>query len=306
MKRIIFLLALVFLFTGYSKQAVAQYYFYNDSYYDSPLLFELGGSLGPINCLTDIGGRKGVGEKFVKDLNIGKTHIQGGLYLTAMYKYSIGLRLEAMFGVIGATDAVLKDVPKEDIAYNRYLRNLSFKTNISEFSLITEIHPLFLFIDWTERDEDPPRMSPYLLAGVGYFSYNPQTSYNGRWVDLHPLKTEGQGFVADRPEYKLKQVNFPVGLGVKYELSDMVNLRGEFVYRFLGTDYLDDVSTTYFNPAEYANSGLSSSDQLLSYQLSDRRLVKTSSTKRGSPSQNDAYFTINIKLGFYIGRERIR
>lgn len=311
MKRTFFLLGFVFLLIGYSKKATAQYYFYNDSYYDSPLLFELGGSLGPINCLTDLGGKKGIGKKFLKDLNIGKTHMQGGLYFTAMYKYAIGFRLEAMFGKISADDAVLKNVDAKDIAHNRYNRNLSFRSSISEFSLTTEIHPLFILIDWTERDEDPPRMSPYLLAGVGYFSFNPQTQYNGRWVDLQPLKTEGQGFVQDRKEYKLKQLNFPIGVGVKYELSDMLNLRGEVVYRILNTDYLDDCSTTYFDPLAYQNSGLSSADQALSYQLSNRQIVNitgdgSSRGKRGSPSQKDGYFTINLKLGFYIGRERIR
>ncbi|MBS1743445.1 MAG: hypothetical protein JST81_10445 [Bacteroidetes bacterium] len=306
MKRIFILSGLVLLLSGLTKQASAQYYFYNDTYYDSPLLFELGGSVGAINCLTDLGGKKGIGKKFIKDLNIGKTHMNAGLYLSAMYKYAVGLRLEAMFGKVSADDAVLKSVSEKDIARNRYNRNLSFRSSITEYSLMAEIHPLFIFIDWTERDEDPPRLSPYLLAGIGYYSFNPQTQLNGRWVDLQPLKTEGQGFVADRPDYKLKQLNFPLGLGIKYELSDIVNLRGEFVYRILQTDYLDDVSTTYFDPALYTNSGLSSADQLLSYQLSDRRLVKDVSTKRGSPSQKDGYFSFNLKLGFYIGRERIR
>lgn len=308
MKRIIFLLSLVLILTGYSKQAVAQYYFYNDTYYDSPVLFELGGSVGIMNCLTDLGGKKGIGKKFIKDLNLGKTNFAGGVYLNMMYKYMVGLRLEATFGKVSANDNVLKSVDTKDIAHARFNRNLSFRSSISEFSLMAEVHPLFILIDWTARDEDPPRYSPYLLAGVGYYSFNPQTQYNGRWVDLQPLKTEGQGFVADRPEYKLHQLNFPIGLGIKYELSDLLNLRGEFVYRILTTDYLDDVSTTYFDPQEYANSGLSPENQLLSFKLADRQLVDVAGpgSKRGSPSQKDGYFTFNLKLGFFIGRERIR
>lgn len=308
MKRIIFIFSLVIILTGYSKQAVAQYYFYNDTYYDSPVLFELGGSVGMINCLTDLGGKKGIGKKFIKDLNMGKTHLQGGLYVNAMIKYAVGIRLEAMFGKISADDNVLKDVDVKDIARARYNRNLNFRSSISEFSLMAELHPLFIFIDWTARDEDPPRISPYLLGGVGYYSFNPQTRLNGNWVDLQPLKTEGQGFVTDRPEYKLKQLNFPVGLGLKYELSDVLNLRGEFLYRILSTDYLDDVSTTYFDPAAYANSGLSASDQALSYRLANRQInnITGPGGKRGSPAQKDGYFTFSLKLGLYIGRERIR
>ncbi len=47
----------------------AQYYYYNDKYYGSDLVFEVGGSVGIMNSLTDIGGKKGIGKKFVKDLN---------------------------------------------------------------------------------------------------------------------------------------------------------------------------------------------------------------------------------------------
>ena len=312
MKKIIFVLSLVIIFTGFSKNAAAQYYFYNDTYYDSPLLFEIGGSAGVMNCLTDLGGKKGIGKKFIKDLNMGKTEFQGGLYFMAMYKYSVGLRLEGTFGKVSADDAILKDVDVKDIARARYNRNVSFRSTISEFSLVAELHPLFLLIDYTERDQDPPRYSPYLLGGVGYYSFNPQAKLANRWVDLQPLSTEGQGFVEypDRPVYKLKQINFPLGAGIKYELSDVLNVRGEFVYRVLGTDYLDDVSTTYVDPVAYANpaNGFSVQKQADAFKLSDRQLNKVTGPggKRGSPAQKDAFFTFSIKLGLAIGRERIR
>jgi opacity protein-like surface antigen len=312
MKRIIFVFSLVLLFTGYAKQAAAQYYFYNDSYYDSPILFEIGGSAGAMNCLTDLGGKRGIGKKFIKDLNTGKTEFSGGLYVTAMYKYAIGLRLEGTFGKVSADDNVLKNVDVKDIARARYNRNLSFRSSISEFSLMAELHPLFILIDWSERDEDPPRYSPYLLGGVGYYSFNPQTKLGNKWVDLQPLHTEGQGFVEypDRLDYKLKQMNFPVGLGIKYDLSDAVNVKGEFVYRVLRTDYLDDVSTTYIDPAAFANpaNGMAATTQATAFKLSDRQLNKVTGPggKRGSPAQKDAYFTFNLKLGLTIGRERIR
>lgn len=312
MKRIYFVLSLVVMLAGYTKQADAQYYFYNDSYYDSPLLFEIGGSVGAMNCLTDLGGKKGIGKKFVKDLNLGKTSFAGGLFFSAMYKYALAVRLEGTFGKLSADDAVLKDVDVKDIARQRYNRNVNFRTNITEISLVTELHPLFIFIDWTERDEDPPRLSPYLLGGIGYFSFNPQGKLGNNWYDLQPLHTEGQGFVEypDRPNYKLKQLNYPVGLGIKYELSDVLNLRGEFVYRILNTDYLDDVSTRYIDPVAYTNpaNGMSSTNQALALQLSDRQITKVTGPggKRGSPAQKDAYFSFNLKLSLFIGRERIR
>ncbi len=88
-------LLVMLLFAG--NRSVAQYYFYNDSYYDTPLMFEVGGTIGAMNSLTDIGGKKGIGGKFVKDLNLGNTEFAGGFYVAAMYQYAYGLRLEVNF-----------------------------------------------------------------------------------------------------------------------------------------------------------------------------------------------------------------
>lgn len=61
MKKLPFLLVLIFAF-GSAQKASAQYYFYDDKYYDAPLIFEVGGSIGIMNCLTDVGGNKGIGK----------------------------------------------------------------------------------------------------------------------------------------------------------------------------------------------------------------------------------------------------
>lgn len=307
MKRLTFLLSLTLLLTGLTKNASAQYYFYNDSYYDSPILFEVGGSLNVMNSLTDIGGKKGIGKKFIKDLNLGNTAVGGGAYFSAIYKNAVAIRLEAAFGKVSADDAVLDGVT--DIAKERFNRNLNFRSNITELSIATEIHPLFIFINWEVRDQDPPRYSPYILAGIGYYSFNPQAKIEERWVDLQPLSTEGQGFAEfpDRPVYKLKQMNVPIGIGIKYELNPLLNIRGEFVYRKLFTDYLDDVSTNYIDPSIYQNyfSGVRLDNALL---LNDRQITKRAGLngKRGNPENKDAYFSFNLKIGLVIGREKIR
>jgi len=110
MKRLTLVLSLLILFSGLSKKAGAQYYFYNDSYYDNPLMFEVGASAGFMNCLTDLGGKKGIGKKFIKDLNFGKNNFAGGVYFSVMYKYAFAARLEATFGKVSADDAVLENV----------------------------------------------------------------------------------------------------------------------------------------------------------------------------------------------------
>ncbi len=309
MKKIISLLSLCILLSVYSNNATAQYYFYNDDYYDSPILFEVGASLGAMNSLTDIGGNKGVGKRFVKDLNMGKTSICGGIFVSAIYKNAVALRLEGTFGKISGDDKVLEKVDPADIAKTRYNRNVNFRSKITEFSLTAELHPLYIFINYEDRESGPPRMSPYLLGGVGFFTFNPQAEYKGKYIDLQPLSTEGQGFAEypDKKVYKLQQMNFPLGLGIKYELSDLVNLRGEYVYRVTNTDYLDDVSTTYVDPKVYDTyfTGVKLANAIA---LSDRQISKATGPggKRGSPKQKDAYFSFNLKLSLVLGRQKIR
>lgn len=287
----------------------AQYYFYDNNYYDNPVVYELGGSVGIMNCLTDLGGKKGIGKKFIKDLNFGNTQLAGSVYLSAIYRNAIALRVEGTFGQVKAYDSVLKSVKTS--TFGRYERNLSFRSNITEFMGVVEVHPLML----RKYDENTeiPRLSPYVLGGVGFFSFNPQAKLQNKWVDLQPLSTEGQGFAEypNRKPYSLKQVNIPVGAGVKYELTPMLNIRAELVYRILSTDYLDDVSTSYIDPTLYSNyfTGTRLTNALL---LNDRQYeidpthITTEGDQRGNSKKNDAYFTFNIKVGLVFGREKIR
>ncbi len=312
MKRLKLIFSFVFVLSLASFKADAQYYFYNDEYYDNDVTFEVGASLNAMNCLTDLGGKKGIGKRFLKDLNTGKTHVAGGVFFSAMYRNAIGVRVEGTFGKLSADDNVLSGIT--DIAKERYNRNLNFRTTLTEGSVLAEIHPLFIINNYAESDAYPPRLSPYLLAGVGYFSYNPQGQVPGtnNWVDLQPLSTEGQGFpeYPDRKPYKLQQINIPVGLGFKYEVNPLFNLRLEGIYRILNTDYLDDVSTTYVTPASFL-SNFTPTKAALAQMMSDKQIIKRPNTiggkgKRGSPAEKDAYFSLNLKISFVLGRQKIK
>jgi len=48
----------------FSQPLKAQYYFYNDKYYDNAVVLEIGGTFGVMNSLTDLGGKKGIGKKW--------------------------------------------------------------------------------------------------------------------------------------------------------------------------------------------------------------------------------------------------
>lgn len=282
----------------------SQYYYYTDKYYDHALTFELGSGLGAMNSLTDLGGNRGNGKPFIKDLNIKNTHFSYGFYAAATYKYAIALRIEAAFGKVSGYDSIMKS--KRHTAPGRYERNLSFESRIADFQLALEIHPLFFKL---YEENKSPYLSPYLIAGIGLFHFNPMTEINGIKYYLQPLRTEGQGFeeYKNRKPYKLTQVNFPIGIGLRYEASPLVNIRFEIVHRILQTDYLDDVSTNYINP-DLFNNYLLPAHAALAQQLYARRqeIIIDKPVKigeqRGNPKKNDAYFTMQLKMGVNIGR----
>jgi hypothetical protein len=293
----------------FSQPLKAQkYYYYNNKYYDNPVVFEIGATVGIMNSLTDLGGKRGVGKKFIKDLRIKTIRPSYGVYLMAMYNNAIGVRLEGTFGQVVGYDSILKNVAVS--TYGRYERNLSFKSKISEFQLGVEVHPLF-FKDY--EDEEPPPISPYVVVGASVYSFDPQAKLNGQWYSLQPLHTEGQGFVEypDRKSYQLTQLNFIAGLGVKYEINSFLNARFEFVHRFLTTDYLDDASNMdYIDPTLFY-SYLTPNQAAIAQQLYNRTnelnpsdLTFFENIQRGNPKDKDSYFTFQLKLGIMLGRQR--
>ncbi|HEY6062245.1 MAG TPA: hypothetical protein VIV35_01480 [Chitinophagaceae bacterium] len=292
----------------FSQPLKAQYYYYNNKYYDNPVVFEVGGSFGVMNSLTDLGGKKGIGKKFIKDLRWKTAKPSYGVYLMAMYQNVIGVRLEGTFGQVTGFDSILKKVAPS--TNGRYERNLSFKSRISEFQLAVEVHPLY-FKDYD--DKEPPRLSPYGVIGASVYSFDPQAKLNGQWYSLQPLHLEGQGFAEypDRKVYQLTQLNIVGGLGLKYEINSSFNARLEFIHRILFTDYLDDVSKIdYVDPSLFYNY-LPANQAAIAQQLYNRtnelnpsEITYPNNTQRGDPKNNDSYFTIQLKVGFMLGRQR--
>ncbi len=275
--------------------------FFDEDYIITDVVMEAGASIGSMGCLTDLGGNEGIGKKFLKDFNMGNSQLATGIYFGALYKKMGGLRLEATFGKVSGSDDVLSDVLSTDIAKARYNRGLNFRSKITEFSLLAEVHPLFIIFDWENSDVAPPRFSPYLLGGIGYFSFNPQAELNGKYIDLQPLRTEGQGFkeYPDRLPYKLSQFNIPFGGGVRFDISPLIYVKGELVYRKLNTDYLDDVSSSYIDPSVYESyfSGTKLQNAIILNNRERNEQVSGVDGKRGSAAENDSYFSFNLKLG---------
>lgn len=268
---------------------------------ESASYFEAGVTVGPSNFLGDLGGNMGRGTTFLKDNNIQMTKLTIGGYLSYHPSELIGFRAALNFGSLEGDDAIIKS--KGGLEEARKIRNSNFRSKFSEALFLAEIYPT-VFIEGDPGDTYR-KFRPYAVAGIGWFKYNPEgyDPLTGTWVALKPLHTEGQGFAEhpDRKEYKLSQMNLPLGIGVKYFLSEKVSLSFEIIHRKTFTDYIDDVSTNYVDPALFYNYL-----PLEEAQLAERMANKTAGRfdagdKRGTPTNNDAYYSAGFKLGVRLG-----
>lgn len=272
-------------------------------YGESTSFFEAGITIGPSNFLGDLGGNMGKGTTFLKDNNIQMTKLMFGGYLTYQPNEWLGFRLAANFGSIEGDDAIIK--PKGGLEEARYRRNSNFRSKIQEVFLVAELYPT-VFFEYEPNDVFR-KFRPYAVIGVGAFHFNPQGTdpQTGNWVNLKPLRTEGQGFAEfpDRKEYKLTQINVPMGVGIKYFANETFSVALEVIHRKTFTDYIDDVSTSYIDPALFYNYMPLQQAQLAERMANKSNLVAGNAAfvagqKRGTPSNNDAYYSIGVKLGF--------
>jgi hypothetical protein len=278
--------------------------------------FELGFTYGPSNFLGDLGGNAGKGAGFLKDLTPSLTHFMTGFHAGYCPHEYIHFRFSANVGKVEGADSLIKGVGGYEEA--RKTRDQHFRSNIREAFFAAEIYPTAFL--WEDDPEDlTHKIRPYAVLGVGVFHFNPQAQYvhpdgSRTWVDLKPLRTEGQGMsqYPDRKEYKLTQLNIPYGVGIQYFLNDNIALSFEIINRKTFTDYIDDVSTRYIsNDDFYAYFGEGTEQAKMAIQMANKTAFANGGiyrtgygigSKRGTPANNDAYFASALKISIRLGR----
>jgi len=267
---------------------------------------EAGISIGPSNFLGDLGGNIGKGTTFLKDNNFSMTKIMVGAHLTLYPRDFYGIRFAMNLGSIEGDDAVISG--KGGLEEARKFRNQNFRSSIFEVMAVGELYPTVFFEE--DATDVYHKIRPYGVLGVGVFHFNPKglDPATGQWVELQPLHTEGQGFpeYPDRKEYKLWQLNIPMGIGVKYFVSENFSLSLEVLHRKTFTDYIDDVSTTYIDPQLFYNH-LPLNQAALAERMADKTnaggvgRTTVPGDKRGTATNNDGYYSFGFKLGFRLG-----
>lgn len=71
---------------------------------------------------------------------------------------------------------------------------------------------------------------------------------SGAKVPLKPLSTEGQGFPGGAEPYSNFGIAIPFGFGMRKSINRTLGIKLELTHRFTFTDYIDDVSTVYYDP----------------------------------------------------------
>ena len=270
---------------------------------------EFGLGLGPMFFLGDLGGNKGIGKStWLKDVSFPLTKLSKGLYVNIYPAEWLGFRVAVNQSKLEGYDSVIVD--KGGLEYYRKVRNLMFRTNIWEAYAGLEIYPTVFF----ERyDGLKGKFRPYAVAGIGAFHFNPKGKYydnathTATWVDLKPLRLEGQGMAEypDRKPYSLTQIEIPMGFGFKYYIKENMYVGLEVLHRQTFTDYVDDVSTTYIDPNLFPNY-LTPDQAAMANQLYYRQnYVPFSASarvpqdpQRGDATQNDAFFSSILRFGW--------
>ncbi|MEC8616761.1 MAG: DUF6089 family protein [Bacteroidota bacterium] len=213
----------------------------------------------------------------------------GGIFKQDFPNDRLSLRFQLLYSQVKADDFKSGNTQQLN-------RNLSFKSSVIEFGPVLEID-FFKFHPGQNNTAKAAFGTPYFMGGINIMRMNPKTRYNGEWIELQPLGTEGQGTsLPNAPKkYSLNQIVIPFGIGIKVNLSHHSSFSMEYGIRKTFTDYLDDVSGIYpdltaLNP--------------LARELSDRARtpegVNQSSygLQRGNPADKDWYSVFGFSITY--------
>lgn len=175
-----------------------------------------------------------------------------GLYGSRRLSNKLAARLDLSHGRLRGDDA------KYDNPDWRPERALKFKTPVTEVAAL---------LVWNALGTDR-RFSPYLFAGLGYTFLKIDRDYSR--FNYAYFADQGLGEYLQRDiEHDLPRSEFmvPMGVGVRYALTDKLGLNLESAYRHISTDYLDGFS------------------------------------QAGNPRRDDAYFKFSAGLSYQLGKK---
>ncbi|NVO19657.1 MAG: outer membrane beta-barrel protein [Bacteroidetes bacterium] len=249
-----------------------------------PLLFLLCCSVLAFAQRTGELGVFGGVSYYIGDLNPGRPFLLPKPAYGLMYRYNINHRLSIqahyLHGKVEASDSKSKADPTRNLNFSSPIdeAGVQFEVNFFEYFLGSRMHW------WT----------PYIFGGANMFFFQPYGQVNGSKVALQPLHTEGQGSTVypGRVPYKLYAFSMPFGIGVKVSLNKLFGIGAEWGMRKTSTDYLDDVSKTYYLDLASSTPPQPTVETL----ASDPTLSHNTGMQRGNSKNTDWYSFAGITL----------
>jgi hypothetical protein len=274
-----------------ATETIAQSNYFNSSRNWSLNKKEVYFGLSATQFLGDLGGGDGPGRQLSPlDMNFPATRVgfNGGY----RYRFSPRFATKTNFnmGMVSGDDAYSGDP-------GRRQRNLHFR------SVIIEVSQQLEYIFWYSENVKSSKKrrgsyfnnssQAYLFAGVGAFYYNPQAEYQGKWENLRPLGTEGQ-YMSDGPKpYGMFSASVPLGIGFKTTISPFWRIGFEIAVHKTFTDYIDDVSGTYYHNMSDLEA-LNPLASALANRVDPSLNFVVDGKRRGNPDDNDAMVYFNV------------
>ncbi|OAV44623.1 DUF6089 family protein [Lewinella sp. 4G2] len=227
---------------------------------------------------------------FADDINFA-----GGAYLRYRPTTRFGVRVNGNFGRLSGED--ITSLPNGFGERTEVRRE--FRSSLSEFNIVAELDLFYV------GDPESNFLAPYIFAGIGVLSFNPQArNQEGNYVDLQPLRTQGQGSGLPGYEptpYELTTTVGIVGGGVRVRFAERFVVGLELGGRIPGTDNLDDISSQLVRYSDVLSQTGSAGAFFSNPAVTSPSDVPDLTYNRGGEN-NDYYFVGGLTLGIAIGR----
>lgn len=276
------------------------------------------GGVGVTNFLGDLGGGNNVGRGGPLDLDFAATRPS----LLIGYRHQVNsfffVRSNLTWGILTGSDEFTEEPARRG-------RNLSFRSGFLELNIMAEFYLIQnargnLYRLRGVKGRSGLNMDIYVFGGIGGMYFNPKAQYQGRYVALQPIGTEGQGLPGAPKKYSRFTFTIPYGIGIGKTLDRYWSVNVELTIRQTFTDYIDDVSGVYYGRADIyqgkINAGASEasakqaaalSDPNIYHELADYTYESQPDFKgevRGDPSDNDTFMTGMIMVSKKLVRRR--
>jgi hypothetical protein len=243
-----------------------------------------------------------------------------------------------MAGTLSGSDAESADKTDTKNAQYRYKRNLSFRNRVKEISAVASLDLFENMATYISR----VKWTPYAYLGFTLLHHNPKAlapetlldgSPNpeaGKWVALQKLGTEGQYNDLSASDvnhgvkpYKLIQPAIPFGLGLRFRVNEVMDFSAELGFRYLFTDYIDDVSKNYVDLGSFGDNELAKAMSYRSNELTEFASFQVAEPSdydgktynllpgygkefpdnmRGNAANRDVYMVTSLKLTYIVGK----